>query len=204
MSSVILSTAISITLGMGAQNMTASQEYNTSMSDGTVSMREGRILSVDCIGRVIVISVPVEQVDTFVVRNDVVISGEKDLKRVIESAPVSPVRIRYVRENGKKIMRYLNVKPVHPEIPEPIVKNEQMIVAEGRIKSIENAGNTMIFIANADIIDTFTLDSNTIIRAERQPIQLADVSRYSVANVQYVMNKGKKVLTSIIGKIKKH
>jgi hypothetical protein len=193
---------IMVASGFSWSQHTATQPA-PSLPDGKSVMVEGRIVSVNVSGRSLVLKANVEKVDTFSVDKEVVIKAGKIPQTVRDVKPDLPVQVRYGVENGKKVMRFLSIKPLHPEAPELKIKGAEMIMAEGVIQSVEDSGATMIIRAPVERQDTFAVDSAAIIRAGAKKMELGEIKIASYVNVQYVVEKGKKVVKSIIGKIKK-
>jgi hypothetical protein len=173
-------------------------------------MVEGQIVSVDVAGRSLVMKAKVFRVDTFTVDKEVVIRAGKMPRTVQDIKPDIPVQVRYGVENGKKVMKFLSIqpmhsdKPLHPEAPELKIKGADMIVTEGVIQSVDVSGATMIIRAPVERQDTFSVDSAAVIRAGAKQVALGEIRVSSYVNVRYVEEKGRKVVKSIIGRIKKY
>lgn len=166
-------------------------------------MVEGRIVSVDVSGRSLVLKANIVRVDTFSVDKEAVIHAGKARRTMHDLRPDVAVMVRYVIENGNKILKLLSVKPLHPEAPEPVIKGEDMIVAEGVIQSIKDSGATMVIRASVERQDTFAVDSAALIRSGPKKVTLGEINISSYVNIHYVVEKGKKVVKSIMGKLKK-
>ncbi len=167
-----------------------------------VLISEGRIVSVDAMGSVIVLRARIERKDTFAVGNASVTSPGQKLSTVKDLAPGSPVRVKYAPVKGIKLAAEIVAMPKPwQETPPAIVQGDNMVVAEGTIRSIDDAGNTMIITASTEREDTFALDKSAVIRAGNRMSTLGELRNFVSVNVRYTLQNGKRIVNAIIGTI---
>jgi|WetSurMetagenome_2_1015567.scaffolds.fasta_scaffold00396_26 hypothetical protein len=160
---------------------------------------EGSIASVDVDGRSLVLRAKIEREDTFDIGSAVIIKPETPHPAIADLVRNSLVEVRYTMSKGIKVASHIIMQPFKRETPPSIIQEENVIVAEGSITSINDKGGTMVIRAALDRLDTFAVDSAAVIRADGRVSTLDEVKDYLSVNVRYMMKEGRKVIGKIIG-----
>lgn len=193
---------MSFTLLAWPEQNQATQPVPKSQEDNPVLV-EGRIVSVDVDGKSIVLNAKIEKEDTLSIDSTTVIKPEQPHTTVRDLVLKSLVRVQYAIKEGRKVATHIIPQQIWRESPPPIVRGENAIVTEGVIQSINNKGDAMIIRAAVEQQDTFAIDSNAIIKAGNRVSTLNEIKNYVSVNVHYTMREGRKVISKIIGTVKK-
>ncbi|HUI93497.1 MAG TPA: hypothetical protein VLX68_14725 [Chitinivibrionales bacterium] len=198
--------AIVLLLGLCAGWTFAVQEAKQASAPSSLQspvMIEGRIVSVDIAGKSLVLKANIEREDTFKVDSAVIIKAGKINATMKDLAPKIPVHVHYSIKEGKKIAMRIATQPMWREAPPAVIKGYDVIMAEGVIRSIRDQGRTMIISAALEQQDTFSLDSNAVIKAGNRLSTLDEIKEYAKAQIHYTIEGGRRIAHKIIGTIKK-
>jgi len=165
---------------------------------------EGQIVSIDVAGKSLVIKAKIEKEDTFDVTSAAIVKAEKSNQTITDLAPESPVRVHYTVNRGRMVAAQITTQPLWREAPPPIIQGDEVIMAEGVIKSIDNKGGTMIIRAALEQQDTFAVDSNADIKADNRLSTLDEIRNFAGVRLHYIIQQGKKVARRIVGTNRKH
>jgi hypothetical protein len=165
-----------------------------------VLVEEGKIVSADVQGGLLVLRATVEARDTFLLDKAAeVIKPEKANPTVRDLEQDSRVRVHYRNVQGTKVASTIISLPAHrQEVPPPIIQGIDMIVAEGTIRAIDNSANTMIISAQLEAQDTFALDKSAVISAGQKVSTLDEARNFAFVTIRYTLDKGRKFIREII------